>query len=143
MEVPRHWRTQTSRYSLVGVICDTCELKVFPPRDLCPACGKPVTRPYQFQGRGVVYSYSTVFQGPNGFADTVPYVVALVELAEGPLVAAQLTDVNRDEVRIGMPVEMVTRRLRDDGPQGILLYGYKFRPPLVPPSPAPGRRPNR
>jgi uncharacterized protein len=132
MEVPRHWRTQTPRYTLTGVICDTCEHKAFPPRELCPTCRTPSTRPYRFQGRGVVYSYSAVLQGPDGFADTVPYVVALVQLEEGPLVAAQLTDVNRDDVRIGMPVEMVTRRLRDDGPDGIVLYGYKFRPLLVP-----------
>jgi len=78
-----------------------------------------------------VYSYSTVFQGPDGFADQVPYLVALIQLEEGPLLSAQLTDVERDEVRIGMAVEMVTRRLRDDGPQGIVLYGYKFRPRLV------------
>ena len=31
------------------------------------------------------------------------------------MVAAQLTDVEREKVEIGMPVEMVTRRLREDG----------------------------
>jgi len=82
-------------------------------------------------GRGEIYSYSTVFQGPNGFAETAPYLVALVRLVEGPLVAAQLTEVEPDAVAIGMPVEMVTRRLREDGPKGVVVYGYKFRPPLI------------
>jgi hypothetical protein len=54
--------------------------------------------------------------------------VALVRLAEGPLVTAQLTDVDEDEIWIGMPVEMVTRVLREDGERGMLVYGYKFRP---------------
>jgi hypothetical protein len=28
-----------------------------------------------------------------------------------------------------MPVEMVTRRMREDGePRGVIVYGYKFRP---------------
>ena len=30
-----------------------------------------------------------------------------------------------------MPVEMVTRRLRDDGGKGTIIYGYKFRPAIV------------
>ncbi|MBC7254994.1 MAG: hypothetical protein H5T66_02655, partial [Chloroflexi bacterium] len=48
----------------------------------------------------------------------------------GPLVTAQLTDVFPDEVSIGMPVEMVTRKLREEGEEGLITYGYKFRPLL-------------
>jgi uncharacterized protein len=51
-------------------------------------------------------------------------------LAEGPLITAQLTDVDAEQVSIGQPVEMVTRKLRDLGGDGLLLYGYKFRPVL-------------
>jgi uncharacterized OB-fold protein len=55
----------------------------------------------------------------------------LVKLEEGPLVTAQLTDLGSQPVEIGMPVEMVTRRLRQDGDdRGMLIYGYKFRPVL-------------
>ena len=43
---------------------------------------------------------------------------------------AQLTDVDNADIYIGMQVEMVTRKLREDGPRGMLVYGYKFRPPL-------------
>ncbi len=131
MEVPRRWRTQSARYGLVGVVCDRCGRKSFPPRELCPECHAPTPCRYQFSGRGEVYSYSTVFQGPDGFADSTPYIVALVKLDEGPLVVAQLTEIDRADLRIGMAVEVVTRRLRDTGPRGIVLYGYKFRPPLV------------
>jgi len=55
--------------------------------------------------------------------------VALVKLEEGPLVTAQLTDLE-GEPAIGMPVEMVTRKLRTDGARGMIIYGYKFRPAL-------------
>jgi len=41
--------------------------------------------------------------------------VALVKLDEGPVVTAQLTDLGDTRVEIGMPVEMVTRRIRQDG----------------------------
>jgi uncharacterized OB-fold protein len=131
MEVPRHWRTQQARYALEGSACAGCGEITFPPRDVCPRCGSTEIQPRRLSGRGEIYSYSTVFHGPNGFAEYVPYLVALVRLAEGPLVAAQLTDVDPNGVSIGMQVEMVTRRLREDGPKGIVVYGYKFRPPLV------------
>jgi uncharacterized OB-fold protein len=35
---------------------------------------------------------------------------------------------NSKPLEIGMPVEMVARRLRSDGDRGMLGYGYKFRP---------------
>jgi len=56
--------------------------------------------------------------------------VALVKLEEGPMVTAQLTDVDSDKVRIGMAVEMITRKLREEGKDGLIVYGYKFRPRL-------------
>jgi uncharacterized OB-fold protein len=44
-------------------------------------------------------------------------------------VTAQLTDVDNNAVEIGMPVEMVTRKMRNDGDErGLIVYGYKFRP---------------
>jgi len=52
----------------------------------------------------------------------------MVQLEEGVRVTAQLTDVEPHEVEIGLPVEMVVRRLREYGPNGYLVYGYKFRP---------------
>jgi uncharacterized OB-fold protein len=81
-------------------------------------------------GRGEVYTYSTVQNAPEGFEQYVPYTVALVKLEEGPMITAQLTDVAPDDVEIGMPVEMVTRRLRVQGDEGTISYGYKFRPVL-------------
>lgn len=128
MEVARYWRTTGQRYQLVGEVCPHCNNKIFPPRDVCPACEQEAKTPFMFSGRGEVYSFSTIHAAPAGFEKFAPYTVALVRLAEGPLVTAQLTDVDEDEVKIGMPVEMVTRVLREDGERGMLVYGYKFRP---------------
>jgi uncharacterized OB-fold protein len=72
-----------------------------------------------------------VHEPPTGYETQAPYAIALVKLAEGPLVTAQLTDVDAAEIKIGMPVEMVTRRLRTDGEEGVIQYGYKFRPLLA------------
>lgn len=67
---------------------------------------------------------------PAGFEEQAPYVLALVQLDEGPLVTAQLTDL-AEPVIIGMRVEMVTRKLRTEGESGMIVYGYKFRPVLA------------
>jgi len=84
----------------------------------------------KFSGKGRVYSFSTVYDPPERFEDYVPYTVAIIELEEGPLVTARLTDVDNNGVYIGMPVEMVTRILSEDGERGLINYGYNFRPPI-------------
>lgn len=132
MEIPRHWRLKKQRYQLVGEVCPHCEAKLFPPRDICPDCGGEAKQLFAFSGRGEVYSHTTVYDAPAGFEENAPYTVALVKLEEGPMVTAQLTDLGDQDVEIGTPVEMVTRRLRTDGDErGMLVYGYKFRPRLT------------
>jgi uncharacterized OB-fold protein len=131
MEIPRHWRLKQQRYGLIGEKCPHCETKIFPPRDICPHCGGEAKISYAFSGRGELFSFTTIYEAPTGFDETSPYTVALVKLEEGPLVTAQLTDLGETLPEIGMPVEMVTRKLRQDGDErGMLIYGYKFRPVL-------------
>jgi uncharacterized OB-fold protein len=99
-----------------------------------PAHPQPRTRPTQtLSGRGEVYSFTTMYNVPQGYDEQKPYTVALVKLDDGPMVTAQLTDVAPADLKIGMKVEMVTRKLREDGPEGQIIYGYKFRPVLGPP----------
>lgn len=127
-KVAHDWRLRGQRYRLEGEVCDHCAAVIFPPRDICPECSKPAKRPHTLSGRGEVYSFSTVFNAPEGFEAYTPYTVALIKLEEGPMLTAQLTDVTPSEVEIGMPVEMVTRRLRVHNDEGVIIYGYKFRP---------------
>jgi scaffold protein (connect acetoacetyl-CoA thiolase and HMG-CoA synthase) len=128
MDLPRYHRLTPAYYRLEGQRCQKCGAVQFPPRGSCGECRSQALETYRFSGRGSVYSFAEVAQAPQGFA--APYVVALVELEEGVRVTAQLTDVDADEVEIGIPVEMVTRRLQEKGPHGYLVYGYKFRPVL-------------
>jgi uncharacterized protein len=131
-EIAPHWRLKAQRYQLVGEVCPNCDGKIFPPRDVCPHCGEgPAQPPFKFSGRGEVFSHTTIQKPPEGYEEFAPYTVALVKLEEGPLVTAQLTDVATDQVQIGMPVEMVTRKIRTQGQEGLIIYGYKFRPQLT------------
>jgi hypothetical protein len=83
-------------------------------------------KPITFQGTGEVYSYTRVMEVPDSFRAQAPYYLALIKLDEGPLVTAQLTDVD-GEPQIGDRVEMVTRKLMTEGERGMIVYGYKFR----------------
>jgi uncharacterized protein len=85
---------------------------------------------FQFAGTGTIYSYTRLQNAPEGYEDNAPYYLVMVQLDEGPLVTAQLTDQTAPPV-IGARVEMVTRRLTEDGPQGVIVYGYKFREPIL------------
>lgn len=144
MEIPRHWRLKEQRYNLVGEKCENNH-HVFPPRDICPDCHGDATTPYTMSGKGEVYSHTTVYEAPAGHEGNIPYVVALVKLDEGPMITAQLTDLTTHietkiidgeeeetrvfDVEIGMPVEMVTKKLKDNKDErGVIVYGYKFRP---------------
>jgi uncharacterized OB-fold protein len=129
MEIARHWRLNPQRYGMIGEECPNCAAKIFPPCDICPHCGSETRSSFTFSGRGEVYSFTTIYEAPTGFDEIAPYCVALIKLEEGPLVTAQLTDLGETPPEIGMPVEMVTRKLRSDGDErGMLIYGYKFRP---------------
>jgi uncharacterized OB-fold protein len=85
---------------------------------------------FTFAGKGEVYSYTTLQETPEGFDEQAPYILALIKLDEGPIITAQLTDVD-GPVAIGDKVEMVTRKLMTEGERGMIVYGYKFRKVLT------------
>ncbi|ADT84283.1 Zn-ribbon domain-containing OB-fold protein [Thermococcus barophilus] len=130
MQVSRFWRHFKEKYRLVGSKCKKCGKIHFPPRQVCDECGSREMEEIQLSGRGKVISWTIVRNPPSGFEYYKPYPLALIELEEGPIILAQLTDVDPEEITFGMEVEMVTRKIREFNEDGIILYGYKFRPPI-------------
>jgi uncharacterized protein len=87
---------------------------------------------FAFAGTGEVYSFTTVMNPPQAFEEQGPYMVALIRLDEGPMITAQITDLDLDDkLEIGDRVEMVTRKLSTEGSKGMIVYGYKFRKVLA------------
>lgn len=82
---------------------------------------------FTFSGTGEIYSFTTLQEIPEGYDEQAPYILALVKLDEGPLLTAQITDLDDQPLAIGDRVEMVTRKLTTEGPKGVIVYGYKFR----------------
>ena len=71
--------------------CDACARPFFPPRYLCPFCWSEKTSWTESSGAGTVYSYTVMQRAPSPeFAKHVPYVIALIDLAEGPRVMANI-----------------------------------------------------
>ena len=130
MDLAKHWRQKAARYRLEGQRHRVTGDVRFPAQPAMPGEDLDVWEPFVFSGQGEIYSFAVLRQAATGFEQIGPYPVALVKLVEGPLVSAQLTDCTEADLAIGQPVEMVTRRLKDMGEDGLLVYGYKFRPIL-------------
>lgn len=124
MQLAQHWRQRGARYRFEGIRNRTSGEIRFPPDEE----QSEEWEPYVLSGQGEVYSFTQVRQPPEGYDDQPPYLLALVKLAEGPMLTAQISDCDLEDVQIGMPVEMITRKLRDLGEDGIIVYGPKFRP---------------
>ena len=72
-------------------------------------------------------TYSVIRSAPDDFKKVAAYAVAVIELEEGAKLTAQLVDCDVDNLEIGDPVEMVFRKIREDGEDGVISYGFKFR----------------
>ena len=94
--------------------CNGCGKAHFYPRELCPYCHCDDLSWIEASGRGVIYSF-TVCRRPAGpaFADEVPYVVALVDLAEGPRMMSRILG-DPAAVAIGQEVEVRFERQSDE-----------------------------
>jgi hypothetical protein len=94
--------------------CAACQAYRHPPSPICPKCLSDECAWIPASGYGTVYSFTVVReQSARGWDAMVPYVLTVVELAEGPHVLTNLTNVTPEEVRIGLPVEVTFTELED------------------------------
>lgn len=73
-------------------------------------------------------TYTVIHTPPKGFELYTPYIVGLVKLENGTHITAQITDADPKELDLDIDVEAVIRRVRENGRDGPIYYGYKFRP---------------
>jgi uncharacterized protein len=104
----------TSEGRLVVQECLDCRQLWHPPLPVCPNCHGSDRGWRPVSGKGTVYTY-TIVRHPThfAFADKIPYVIALVELAEGPRLITGITGCAPEEVRVGMPVRAVFREVAE------------------------------
>lgn len=101
-----YWEAAT-RHEFQLPYCTACQQHFFIPRVLCPKCHSDKVEWRKASGNGVIYSY-TISRRPAGpaFAERVPYVVALIDLDEGPRMMSNVFTDDVDSIRIGQRVRV-------------------------------------
>jgi uncharacterized OB-fold protein len=96
-------------------LCGDCGKHHFYPRSICPYCHSDKLRFDTVSGRGEVHTF-TIARRPAGpaFADDVPYVVALIDLEEGPRMMSRIQTDDPEKVRIGAKVEVTFVKATDE-----------------------------
>lgn len=95
----------------------------FYPRALAPGTLSDDPEWFEASGKGTVYSYTVDRRGTAAaFAAKAPYVIAIVELDEGPHMTTNIVECAIEDVRIGMRVEAVYEGVTDE------ITMVKFRP---------------
>ncbi len=96
-------------------LCGDCGKHHFYPRSVCPYCHSDKLGFHTVSGRGEVHTF-TIARRPAGptFADDVPYVVALIELEEGPRMMSRIQTDDPEKVHIGAKVEVTFVKATDE-----------------------------
>jgi hypothetical protein len=102
--------------------CRDCGKRIFYPRAICPFCLSEHLDWVVATGKGKVYSYTVVRRAMHpAFQEDVPYVLAIVELDEGPRLTTNIVGVEPEDVRVDMPVQAAY----DDVTSDITLLNFE------------------
>jgi uncharacterized OB-fold protein len=110
-----YWE-QATNGKLVAQRCADCHSLQFYPRVFCTSCSSRSLEWQELSGKGTLFTFTIVHQPPHpGFAGNVPYIAAIVELAEGVKMPSQVIGIepDPDALSIGMPLEVVFEQVTD------------------------------
>lgn len=128
MSAPSYWREKIYRYRLIATYCKKCNRKYYPPKQVCLLCGNKDLQEVKLPNTGYLLQYTWVYQTTSEFSKLSPYPLGLIRLEDGTVIIAQLTDVDQTELKEGLKVEAVFRKMFEQGDSGLIYYGIKFRP---------------
>ena len=104
-ETRRFWEG-CRRGELLIQKCNSCGEYQFYPRGICAKCWTSEIAWVKASGKGTVWAFTVTYQNRTpGFAEDVPYVLALVELEEGVRMFTNIVECEPKDVTIDMPVE--------------------------------------
>jgi uncharacterized OB-fold protein len=97
----------TANEELRVQVCGACGHRQLPGGPCCRECLSPELSWERATGRGTVFSYTIVHKALHpAFAAQVPYVLADIQLEEGPILTSNVTDAPPQGVSIGMEVDV-------------------------------------
>jgi uncharacterized OB-fold protein len=104
--------------------CRDCNRAYFYPRPFCPQCFSWNVEWFTASGKARLHTYEIVHRAAPAFAPDAPYVLAVVELEEGPRMMTNLVDVTPDPAKLplDMPLEIVYDQVSNE------ITLPKFRP---------------
>lgn len=115
------------RLKLIGSHCITCGKMYFPRKTICPYCLEDKSLEIiEFQGKGKIYSFAVIWQGPKGF--TVPYATLYVDMPEGVRIFGlgfPEDFTNGFEIGLEVQVKEVIFRANENG---VSIMDFKFIP---------------
>ena len=79
----------TETNQLEGYVCTKCKWADIFPVQICPRCHGPTNRT-TFSDLGQIATFTVVRYPPQGFEKESPYIVALVDVENGPRVMARI-----------------------------------------------------
>ena len=95
--------------------CRVCHTNWHPPMPICPACHSSDYEWVAAKGQGSIYTYTIVQHATHpSFQDKIPYVVAVVELDEGPRIVMNVRNCDVQHVKGGMRVSVFFEKVTPD-----------------------------
>jgi hypothetical protein len=95
--------------------CPRCQRHVFYPRIACPYCAAAALEWVEASGRGTIYTFTVVeSNAPSAFQADMPFVIAVIRLAEGVQMLSNVVDCDPYSVRCEQPVEVTFEKLNDE-----------------------------
>ena len=119
-EIPHRYRLEAQKFKKSGFV-------TLANRYVDPTNGDNEFEKITLKGTGTILTYTAIHISSDDFARQTPFPVAIIETDEGARLTAQVVDCKTEDVKIGARVELIFRKVSEEGNSGIINYGYKAK----------------
>lgn len=132
ISIPPSWRTRQHRYRLQAVKCNSCGRVLYPPSNICRVCGsRSIETVELLEEKARLLTWTIIYNAMDGFEERKPVILGVLEtLSSRARIMAPITDILPEELKIGMIMEPVLRRINEESEHGLIYYGISYRPVL-------------
>ncbi|MFP6581642.1 MAG: OB-fold domain-containing protein [Candidatus Hydrogenedentota bacterium] len=104
--------------------CASCDAWRHMPRESCETCGSFEWDWHPSSGKATLFTWTTIYRALHpAFAKDVPYTSVVVEMEEGVRLVTRLIDIPDDQLKIGIPLEVVFNKVAPD----VTLHAFRSR----------------